>query len=101
MTEIFCAVIAGAFAVLVAFIEARCSRDRKRTEKRADRRAEENRLAMELMSANCKLSLITAKAVLNQKVNGDVEEAFGAVRDAQGKYDSYITRLAAEQVAKA
>ena len=58
------AVIAGLAAVLVAIIEAAAAwdrrqvrRERERTERRAARRAEESRLSMDLMAANCALAL--------------------------------------------
>lgn len=100
MVELFCAALTGVFTVLVAVIETRNTRDRKQTESRAERRAEESRLSMELMSANCRLSLVTAKKVMGQKTNGDVEEAFEAVSTAQTNYDGYIRRLAAQSAVK-
>lgn len=69
-------------AVLVAVIEALAAWDRRkaraagaRAEKRAARRAEESRLSMDLMSANCALALTTAKKLAGMHTNGDVEEA--------------------------
>ena len=45
---------------------------------------EESRLAMELMYANCALSLTTAKKLAGMHTNGDVEEAMEAARSAGG-----------------
>ena len=72
-------------AVLVAVIEALAAWDRRkaraagaRAEKRAARRAEESRLSMDLMSANCALAPTTAKKLAGLHTNGDVEEAMEA-----------------------
>lgn len=101
------AVIAGMSAILVAVIEAvaahdrRQSReDRERAEKRAARRAEESRLSMDLMSANCALTLTTAKKLAGMHTNGDVEEAMTAAREAQEHYVDFLQKQAAAQVSK-
>ena len=60
-TEIICALIAGGASVLAALAERRSRQSARRTEARAQRREKESRLAMELMYANCALSLTTAK----------------------------------------
>ena len=100
-------VLPAVCGIIVAFLELRGSRERKdakleleRTERRAVRRAEESRLSMELMSANCKLGVVTAKAVTHQHVNGDVEAAMEAAKEAQKKYDDFLRSLAAAQATK-
>lgn len=105
--EIIAYVIAGICSIVVAIIEVRGARDRKssrdeseRAERRASRRAEESRLSMELMSASCKLGVVTAKAVTNQHVNGDVEEAMQAAKEAQDNYDAFLHAVAAYQTVK-
>ena len=90
----------AAALVLVAVIETGNRRDRKRMDARAARRAEESRLSMEMMSANSKLSLVTAKKVMGQQTNGDVEDAMQTALRAQREYKDFKTRLAAGQVAK-
>lgn len=94
-------------AVLVAVIEALAAWDRRkaraagaRAEKRAARRAEESRLSMDLMSANCALALTTAKKLAGMHTNGDVEEAMEAARTAQESYQAFLQRQAADQVSK-
>ncbi|MEG1492620.1 MAG: hypothetical protein RR394_10250 [Oscillospiraceae bacterium] len=93
--------------VIVAIIELRGARERKlaakeaaRTEMRASQRAEESRLSMELMSASCKLGVVTAKALTHQHVNGDVEEAMNAAEKAQTEYDKFLRGIAAAQAVK-
>ena len=90
---------AGA-VIVVAVIETRNGQSRKRTEARAERRAEESRLSMELMSATCKLATVTAKAVTGHKTNGDVEEALEAAGQARQEYEDFKIKLAAGQLAK-
>lgn len=104
-------VIAGLSTVVVAVIEARAGRERKRsdgerrleaqrTEARAERRAEESMLAMSLMGATCALGVVTAKAVTHQHVNGDVEAAMLEAESARKRYAAFIEEVAARQVVK-
>lgn len=104
MTE---AAVTALAAVAVALIEAAAAWDRRqaraerqRTERRSARRAEESRLSMELMSANCALALTTAKKLAGMHTNGDVEEAMEAAKTAQERYVDFLQQQAAEQVAK-
>ena len=94
-------------AVLVAVIEALAAWDRRnaraagaRAEKRAARRAEESRLSMDLMSANCALALTTAKKLAGMHTNGDVEEAMEAASAAQDAYIGFARNEAAKNIAK-
>ncbi len=100
MTELLTALISGLLGLLCAVLEARSVRDRRRAEERAKRRWEESRLAMELMSASCRLGVVTAKAVTHRQVNGDVEEAMSAAEKAQTEYDRFLRRLASQQASK-
>ena len=93
--------------IIVALIEAAAAwdrrqtrRERQRVERRAARRAEESRLSMDLMSANCALALTTAKKLAGMHTNGDVEEAMEAAKTAQERYIDFLQQQAAEQVAK-
>ena len=92
--------LSAAAVVIVAVIETRNGKSRRRTEARAERRAEESRLSMEMMFATCKLATVTAKAVTGHKTNGDVEDALEESAQAQGQYEDFKTQLAAQQVAK-
>lgn len=100
-------IVTALAAVAVALIEAAAAWDRRqakaerrRVERRAARRAEESRLSMDLMSANCALALTTAKKLAGMHTNGDVEEAVQAARAAQEAYTDFLQQQAAEQVAK-
>ena len=100
MVEITCALIAGAAAVLAALAERRSRISAKRAESRSQRREKENRLAMELMYANCSLSLTTAKKLAGMHTNGDVEEAMEAARSAQESYIDFVRDEVARNFSK-
>ncbi len=99
-TEVICTLLTAASAALVAVIGGAFQKDKRKTEERAALRAEENLLSMKLMSATCAVSLVTAKAVFNQKTNGDVEEAMDAAKEAQEDYFAFIDGVAAKKIAK-
>ena len=100
MTDIITAAVTGIFAVIVCLVEVRTARDRKRTEKRAEVRARESRLSMKMQDANTKLAVVTAKAVMKQHTNGDVEEAFHAAEEAQEAYRAFIEEIASQHLTK-
>lgn len=100
MEPVYCAIIAAVSAVVVAIVEGRASKDRKRTERRAEVRERESRLSMEMMSATCALSLVAAKKLTGQHTNGDVEAAMEKAREAQAQYVDFLRDTAAHQVAK-
>ena len=99
-TEVICALIAGAATVVAALAERRSRASVRRTEVRAARRERESRLAMDLMYANCSLSLTTAKKLAGMHTNGDVEEAMEAARSAQAAYQSFARDEAAHNFTK-
>ncbi|QUO37580.1 hypothetical protein KFE19_14570 [Dysosmobacter sp. Marseille-Q4140] len=99
-TEVVCALIAGAATVLAALAECRVRISTKRTEVRAQRREKESRLAMELMYANCSLSLTTAKKLAGLHTNGDVEEAMTAADNAKEAYVNFVRDEAARNFSK-
>lgn len=100
MIEVICALIAAAATILAALANRRTRISSKRMEIRAQRREKESRLAMDLMYANCALSLTTAKKLAGMHTNGDVEEAMEAARKAQGAYVSFARDEAAHNFSK-
>lgn len=100
MTEIICAAIAAAAAICVAVIERRNMKQNKKIEARAEQRALESRLSMDLMYANCALSLTTAKKLANMHTNGDVEDAMKAAQAAQDAYTDFIRDTVSRGVTK-
>ena len=100
MIEVFCAAISAVAAIIVAIIERRNYAQNKRIEERAEKRAQESRLSMDLMYANCALSLTTAKKLANMHTNGDVEEAMSAAQKAQDAYNRFILDTASHTITK-
>lgn len=96
MGEIWPVIITSMTAVFIALIEFRGHRDRKRAEENTKRRAEESRLSMELLSASCRLGMVTAKAVIHQQVNGDIEAAMSQAEAAQIEYDKFLRKIASQ-----
>lgn len=101
------AVISGLCMVVVAVIEAAAARERRqakeereRSIKRAERREQESVLAMEMMDANCALSLVNAKKLMGHQTNGDVEKAMEKAVTAQANYNKFVQGLAAHEVNK-
>ena len=100
-------VIAAAAAIVVAIIELIAAQDRKHTKKiveesrtRAVRREKESRLSMDLMSATCRLSCDTAKAVRDGHTNGTLAGNLESAEAALNAYDDFIRQEAAHAVAK-
>jgi len=104
MTEIIgtiiCALIASASAITVAVIENRAARERDSAKKRAERRAKESRLAMDLMYAAVGLSMDTAKAMKEGHTNGTLEGDLESAKNARAAYESFLRDEAAAAVAK-
>jgi len=100
MIEIICAAIAAVSAICVAVIERRNFKQNKKIEERAEQRALESRLSMDLMYANCALSLTTAKKLANMHTNGDVEEAMEAAQKAQDAYNDFLRDIVSHKVTK-
>ena len=94
------ALIAALASIVVTVIELRASRDRKRTEARADRREEESRLSMDLMLATSEMTDVLCIALQGGTVNGNVEEARKKGKDAREAYRAFLRNQAAHQVAK-
>lgn len=103
--------VAAIATIVVAVIEARASKDRKRHEKgmqaaecrsleRQKRREKESRLSMEMMSASLDLAYVTSLAVTGGHTNGNVEAAQKKAKDAQDAYNNFLRDEAAHAVAK-
>ncbi len=93
-------IIPAIAAIIVAIIEVRGQRDRKRTEERAKRRAQESRLSMDMMLTMSEMCNVLCIAVQGGKINGNVEEAQRDARKAREAYLSFLRDQAASQVTK-
>lgn len=97
---VLCAALAAFSAIMVAVIEKRASRERKATERRAERRERESRLSMDMMYASCSLAMDTAAALRDGHTNGTLEGNLQKARDANEAYENFIRDEAAHAVAK-
>lgn len=93
LTGIISTTISTLGAIGIALVGVHQVKNQKRNDKCEELRAEASLLQMELSHANLQLSKVTAKAVRNQKLNGDVEDAEKKVRDAEEKYVKHMQRL--------
>ena len=93
-------IIPAVAAIIVALIEVRGARERKRTDERASRRARESRLSMDMMLATLEMCDCLCIALQGGKTNGNVEEARNKAKEARDAYLSFLRDQAANQVTK-
>ena len=93
-------IIPAIAAIIVAIIEVRGQRDRKRTEARAQRRAQESRLSMDLMFSTSEMCDCLCIALKGGHIDGNVDEAREAAQRAREAYKSFLRDQAATQVSK-
>lgn len=98
MIQVITSFISAAALIAVAIIETRNAKDRKRVEERANRRAEESALSMQLMSATCDLSIEAVQALRDGHTNGTLERRLKRAQEAQEAYDNFLRAEAAQSV---
>ena len=98
--NVFAAAIAAVASIIVAFIEIRGGRERKRSEARAERRETESRLSMDLMISTSEMCDVLCNAIQGGKINGNVEEARKKGSAARDAYRKFLADQAAHQVSK-
>jgi hypothetical protein len=87
-------VIGVALIGLVQYREKVLNEQRKHEiDRREDLRTEGYLIQLEMSQASLKLSKVTAKAVMYQRLNGDVEDAWEWVQAVEVKYDDYLRRI--------
>lgn len=102
------ALISAASAICVAILTGLFARDSRRRKAadddlkaRAQIRARESRLSMQLMSASVKLGVATSLAVEQQKLNGEMKDARESAEKAQKAYWEFIDDIAANDITEA
>jgi hypothetical protein len=95
---IISATISGLTAIIVSYIGVSQKKNQKKSEKQEAFKAEGALIQMEMIQAELKLSKVTAKAVMNQKCNGDVEDAMEWARRVEIKYADYMRRVTQQVV---
>ena len=91
-------IISAVTAIGVAILGYYIQRQSVRTDKREAFKTEGALLQLEMIQAELKLSKVTAKAVRNQKLNGDVEDAEHWVKTVEIKYADYLRRIHCSEV---
>lgn len=111
MIEILCALISAASCIAVAIITAKSAVARRNEEEkrkhdeaaRAEReqeRKDEMRLSMKLMSASCKLSVVTATAMRDGHTNGTLAGALEDANNAQEEYQRFLEATTAANITR-
>lgn len=99
IVSVLCAALAAFASIMVAIIESKNAKQRKRTEERAAIRERESRLAMQMQNAAIELGYVTSIAVTGGHTNGNVEAAQKKARDAQKAYEDFLQETAAHIIA--
>jgi uncharacterized protein HemX len=92
-TAVLSTIISTVGAIGVAIVGWQQKKNQKHNDKCEALRSEGAILQLEMTQAELKLSKVTAKAVMNQQLNGDVEEAMNWVRSVEVKYQDYTRRI--------
>jgi hypothetical protein len=109
MIEIFCALIAGVSAIVVAVVgskqikrEKTFAETKKENDDAAKKRADDNLLMLQMLNAVCDLVIGTAQVLCkgSPECREELKGGLEAVGKAQGKYQEFRDKLASEQVAK-
>lgn len=100
LIEVVCAAIAAFAAIMSALVSTKNNAHNKKAEKRAEMRCRENRLMLDMIHANMKLSIGTALAIKNGKANGELSSALEAVSVCDEKYDEFLREIAIAHLTK-
>lgn len=107
MTAYIGEIISGAVLVLVSIIEARAAGERREraaekatNDRRAELRAKESSLSMQMQSAALDLADATAIAVQQGKCNGELVRARLKAQAAQEEYEKFLREIGAKETTK-
>lgn len=100
MLEITLAILNASTLILVAIIQSTNTKEKKKEEERYQLRLQHEKLSMELMQCDCKLSVLTAKKIAGEHINGDLEKAIDATEQSYANYVDFVNKEMACQVAK-
>lgn len=100
MTEILCTAITAVATVLCAYIAHKTGQREKREDERAEQRAKEGRLQLEMSEANNKLTIGVAMALKTGHANGEIEAGLKAVEAAQNDYRLFLEGIALDELKK-
>lgn len=84
--------------VCMALFNRRLTRRDQETKAHLHEREQESQLLLQLQMATAKLSHVTATALSGGKLNGNVEEAMGAYREAKTNYVAFVNAQVAKNL---
>lgn len=107
MTEIICAAITAASAIVCALVASQNKRREKaeaerieREERRAAMRMRESHLQLRLLEAETSLTIGVALGLKRGKCNGELEEGLKKVQAAREEYETFLQEIATEHLSK-
>lgn len=99
--EIICCLITAGATSLCGYLaylsnqeHKAAEKSRKETEERAEERRKESLLSLQLMNANCSLTVGTAMAIKRGTCNGEMEQGLKDVQEAMKNYREFHEKLA-------
>lgn len=107
MSNLWQYIIPAVAGIIVAIIELRAAKDRKKTQQlteelrqRSELKAEESRCSMQMMYATLQLSVVTSNALTGGHNNGNVERARIDAQKAEADYQAFLQKVAASTINK-
>lgn len=100
MTEIICTAITAAATIICGYMAISGKRRAEREDERAEQRAKEGMLQLQMIDANSKLTIGVAMALKHGHCNGEVEAGLQAVQEASDNYVQFLEGIAIDQIKK-
>lgn len=100
MTEIICTTISAIAGIIVAVLSIHIKRSDDRAERRAELRQKESYLSMKMIDTVMQLSQVSAIALTGGTNNGNVEKAMTAAQESARDYQEFLQAVAAREVGK-
>ena len=100
MTEIICTVITAAATIICGYMAISGKKRAEREDERAEHKAKEGMLQLQMIDANSKLTIGVAMALKHGHCNGEVEVGLQAVQEASDNYVQFLEGIAIDQIKK-
>lgn len=100
MTEIICTAITAAATIICGYMAISGKKRAEREDERAEQRAKEGILQLQMIDANSKLTIGVAMALKHGHCNGEVEAGLQAVQEASDNYVKFLEGIAIDQIKK-
>ena len=100
LASVVAAVISAIAAVMVAKINTRQEKQNREINAHNERREKEAVLSGKMVAALCSLSNVTAEAVRDGHVNGNLEAAQQKAEQAEEEYEQFLKSIALQDLTK-